>query len=541
MAFGTQRGNRNQNKKILISAPSNRVRYCPHLRQHLEFSLCKPPFFPYILPHPFLLTTFEPQLSNIRVRFAPSPTGYLHVGGLRTALYNYLFARRNGGVFILRIEDTDRTRYVEGAVKDLIDTLRWAGLDFDEGPEVGGPVGPYVQSERLALYKQHALQLVQSGKAYYAFDTPEDLDEMRKLQEKMRIPPKYDRRALKLSPAEVQKKLGAGIPAVIRMKVPEAETVAFDDIIRGRVEFASDRIDDQVLMKSDGYPTYHLANVVDDHLMNISHVIRGEEWVSSTPKHVLLYRYFGWEMPRFAHLPLLLNPDKSKLSKRQGDVAVEDYKGKGYLKEALVNFVALLGWNPGDEREIFDLEELVKEFTLERVGKAGAVFNIDKLEWMNVQQIRRKTDDQICDHALPYLAEAGFGDVPRPQLLRVVALMKDRMNKISDLVTFGGYFFQDPSSYDEESRNKNWKPETRSHLGDVVKGLEQIGTFDEKSIEEAIRSAAAAHGIGAGKLIHPLRLALTGISIGPGLFELMAVLGKETCLRRIKRAIEVLG
>ena len=288
----------------------------------------------------------------VRVRFAPSPTGYLHVGGLRTALYNYFFARKMGGTFILRIEDTDRTRFVEGAVDNLIDTLRWAGLDYDEGPVKGGAKGPYVQSERTEIYRNHAQKLIEMGKAYYAFDTAEELDEMRKTLEKQGRFPKYDRRALKLSPDEVKGMLDSGLPAVVRMKVPDSTQIAFDDLVRGRVEFSSDLIDDQVLLKSDGYPTYHLANVVDDHMMEVSHVIRGEEWLSSTPKHVLLYQYFGWDLPKFAHLPLLLNPDKSKLSKRQGDVAVEDYRQKGYLKEALINFVAFLGWNPGDERDL---------------------------------------------------------------------------------------------------------------------------------------------------------------------------------------------
>jgi len=478
-------------------------------------------------------------LSTVRVRFAPSPTGFLHVGGFRTALYNYLFARRNNGTFVLRIEDTDRSRLVEGAVENLIETLRWGGLEFDEGPGIGGPFGPYVQSERLEIYRQHAQQLLTAGKAYYAFDTPEELEEMRKMQEKMRIPPKYDRRALRLTNDEVRAKLDAGLPSVIRMRVPEATTVAFDDIIRGRVEFASDRLDDQVLVKSDGYPTYHLANVVDDHLMKITHVIRGEEWVSSTPKHVLLYQYFGWEMPTFAHLPLLLNPDKSKLSKRQGDVAVEEYREKGYLQEALVNFVALLGWNPGDEREIFQLEELVKEFSLERVGKAGAVFNIEKLDWMNTQHVRLKSNEELLDLARPHFDQAGIRP-EREYALRVVALMKERVNKIGDLVLSCRYFYIDPDSYDEESKRKNWKSETAGYMKEVAAGLAGLSSFDEKSIEEVIRSVSQRAGIGAAKLIHPLRLSLTGVSVGPGLFELMAVLGKERCIRRIERAIGVL-
>ena len=475
-----------------------------------------------------------------RVRFAPSPTGYLHVGGLRTALYNYLFARRHGGVFVLRIEDTDRARLVEGAVENLISTIRWAGLDFDEGPGIGGPFGPYVQSERLVIYKKYVDELLQKGKAYHAFDTPEELDEMRRQQEKLRIPPKYDRRALKLSPDEVANRLARGDQAVVRMKVPESVTVSFEDKIRGTVEFSSDRLDDQVIMKSDGFPTYHLANVVDDHLMEITHVIRGEEWVSSTPKHVLLYEFFGWKIPEFAHLPLLLNPDKSKLSKRQGDVAVEDYRAKGILNEALVNFVALLGWNPGDERELFSLEELVKEFSLERVGKSGAVFNVDKLAWMNTQHTRRKPDSEIIAMALPSLAAAGFANPDRAYLDRVIGLVKERMSQPTDLAGSFGYFFKDPSVYSDESTRKNWQHETPERLRLVTERLRDLDPFNEGSIEEAIRISAEELKVSAGKLIHPLRLCLTGEAVGPGLFELMAVLGKETCLRRIEKGIAVI-
>lgn len=477
-------------------------------------------------------------MSTVRVRFAPSPTGFLHVGGLRTALYNYLFARHHNGVFVLRIEDTDRTRYVEGAVENLITTLRWAGLDYDEGPDRPGPSGPYVQSERLALYRRHAGQLLAEGKAYHAFDTPEELEAMRKEQERMRIPPKYDRRALRLTPAEVRRKLDAGEPAVVRMKVPEAETIAFDDVIRGRVEFSSDRIDDQVLLKSDGYPTYHLANVVDDHTMGISHIIRGEEWLSSTPKHVLLYRYFGWEPPVFSHLPLLLNADRSKLSKRQGDVAVEDYRAKGYLPEALVNFVALLGWNPGDERELFTLEELVKEFTLERVGKSGAVFNLDKLNWMNTQYVRRKTAEEVMAILRPALAQAGMDAGSDAYLRSAIELMRDRVDRVDDFVTFSPYLFKDPGAYDEGAGAKYWKADTPALMAAVRAALAAQEPFDIAGIEASVRSTAAAHGVNATKLIHPLRLAVSGMAIGPGLFELMALIGRDACLRRIDAAVQ---
>jgi len=480
-------------------------------------------------------------VSTVRVRFAPSPTGFLHVGGLRTALYNYLFARRSGGTFILRIEDTDRNRFVEGAVENLITTLAWAGLHPDEGPPRGGPSGSYVQSERLAIYREHAARLVSSGAAYYAFDTPEELEEMRKKQEKLQVLLREYRRWLEIPPDEVRRKLGGGTPAVIRMKMPKGETVAFDDIVRGRVEFAADTLDDQVLLKSDGYPTYHLANVVDDHLMGITHVIRGEEWLPSTPKHVLLYRAFSWESPAFAHLPLLLNPDRSKLSKRQGDVAVEEYRAKGYLPEALVNFVALLGWNPGDEREIFTLGELEREFSLERVGKSGAVFNLEKLTWMNGEHLRRMGDAELLAIVRPVMEAEGLTGVPDALALDVIRLLKERAVRPSEIVEKGKYFFRDPDSFDAQAAAKQWKPETPARLRAVAGGLEGMTAFAPPDIEAEVRRCATALGVGAGTLIHPLRLALTGVGQGPGLFELMAVLGRETCLRRIAAAIRALG
>jgi len=464
------------------------------------------------------------------------------VGGLRTALYNYLFARKHSGAFILRIEDTDRSRYVEGAVDNLITTLHWAGLDFDEGPVKGGPRAPYVQSERLDIYRQHAEVLLSSGKAYYAFDTTGELEEMRKLQEKMRIPPKYDRRALKLTKEEVTEKLESGLPYVVRMKVPDTAIVDFDDIIRGRVEFSTDQIDDQVLLKSDGYPTYHLANVVDDHLMEISHVIRGEEWLSSTPKHVLLYQYFGWQLPRFAHLPLLLNPDKSKLSKRQGDVAVEDYRQKGYLKEALVNFVAFLGWNPGDEREIFRLDELVKEFSLERVGKAGAVFNVEKLDWLNAQHLRRKSDQEILVMLKQHLTVSVFKDklFNDLYLIDVIVAMRERATFVKDFVEKSPYFFASPREYDQEIVRKRWKAETPAQLRNVVEVFSELTNPHKGDYEEALKRAAESLGIKHSDLIHPLRLAVSGMGVGPGLYDILSIIGKEETIRRINSAIETI-
>jgi glutamyl-tRNA synthetase len=479
---------------------------------------------------------------SVRVRFAPSPTGYLHVGGLRTALYNYLFARRNNGSFILRIEDTDRSRYVEGAVENLIQTLHWAGLEYDEGPVKGGPKGPYVQSERIEVYLQHATKLVEAGKAYYAFDTSEELDEMRKAQEKMRIFPKYDRRALKLSPQEVQAKLASGARAVVRMKVPDGATIAFEDIVRGHVEFSSDLIDDQVLLKSDGYPTYHLANVVDDHLMEVSHVIRGEEWLSSTPKHVLLYQYFGWDLPTFAHLPLLLNPDKSKLSKRQGDVAVEDYRQKGYLKEALVNFVAFLGWNPGDEREIFLLEELVKEFSLERVGKSGAVFNTEKLDWLNFEHLRKKTDADVLSMLKEHLKQTAFGTkhFDDGYLLSIISAMRERVTFVKDFLEKSPYFFQSPTQYDQEVVKKRWKHDTADHLKRLVEEFSRLVDPKKEDYEAALQRAAEAGNIKNSELIHPVRVAVSGMGVGPGLYDILFILGKDEAIRRINSAIEKL-
>lgn len=479
-------------------------------------------------------------MSNVRVRFAPSPTGYLHVGGLRTALYNYLFARKNNGTFILRVEDTDRNRYVEGAVQNLIETLRWAGLEYDEGPVKGGQAAPYVQSERISIYREHAEKLLASGSAYYAFDTPEELEEMRKAQEKQKLTPKYDRRALKLSPEEVQKKLESGIPAVVRMKVPDSATVSFEDRIRGLVEFSSEQLDDQVLLKSDGYPTYHLANVVDDHLMGITHVIRGEEWLSSTPKHVLLYRYFGWQMPEFAHLPLLLNPDKSKLSKRQGDVAVEDYRKKGYLPEALVNFVAFLGWNPGDEREIFSLEELIREFSLDRVGKSGAVFNIEKLNWLNAQYLRMKTGREILAMLRAELKNgfAGSPDLSDEYLLRVVEAMRERVTFVRDYVEKSPYFFQRPETYEPETVGKRWKPESPQYLRALGKEFAALQQPQAADFEAALVRTAEQSQIKKSDLIHPLRLAVSGMGAGPGLYDILAILGRDETLRRIDTAIE---
>lgn len=480
-------------------------------------------------------------MKEIRTRFAPSPTGYLHVGGLRTALYNFLFARKNNGKFILRIEDTDRSRYVEGAIENLINTLKWCELYYDEGPDIGGPYGPYIQSQRLDIYQKFAKELVDKGHAYYCFCSPERLEQIRKEQLSRKVPQvKYDKHCLKLSNSEINQKLAEGVPHVIRLNVPENQTVKFIDLIREEVEFDTNNIDDQVLIKSDGYPTYHLANVVDDHLMKISHVIRGEEWLPSTPKHILLYDFFGWEKPQFAHLPLLLNPDRSKLSKRQGDVAVEDYRAKGYLKEALINFVALLGWNAGDDKEFYYLDELIQKFSLERVNKSGAVFDINKLIWLNSEHIRKKSVDELLPMLKEELKKSKYSEIHfnDDYLKLVIEAMHERIEFITDIINKSYYFFERPVSYEQKSIDKNWKVDTPIHLLTLAEEISNLEEFNKTSLEQALIKVSEKFGINKGKIIHPLRLALSGTSAGPGIFDLIYILGKEEVIERIKLAID---
>lgn len=475
-----------------------------------------------------------------RVRFAPSPTGYLHVGGLRTALYNYLFAKKNNGSFILRIEDTDRNRYVEGAVENLIESLRWSGLEFDEGPGKEGDVGPYMQSERLDIYKKYAEELIAEKKAYYCFCSPERLQKVRDEQQKEKKQPKYDKHCLSLSDEEVQAKIAAGEKHVVRLNVPVDEHVKFNDVVRGAVDFSTEVIDDQILIKTDGYPTYHMANVVDDHLMKVTHVIRGEEWLSSTPKHVLLYQYLGWELPVFAHLPLLLNPDKSKLSKRQGDVAVEDYRAKGYLPEALVNFVALLGWNAGNDQEFYTMKELEDQFGLEQVNKAGAVFNVEKLNWLNQQHLMKKPNEELLVQLKEELKNSDFdeNDVCDEYLLQVIEAMKERVSFVKEFLTNGSYFFVQPTEFDEKARKKAWNEDSKENIRILSERFEGLEDPKKEDFEQVLRDLAKEKEVGAGKLIHPLRLVLSGVSGGPGMFDLVAILGKEESVKRMKYALE---
>ena len=483
-----------------------------------------------------------------RVRFAPSPTGYLHIGGLRTALYNYLFAKNQNGKLVLRIEDTDRKRFVEGAVENLIDTLNWAGIKFDEGPDIGGNLGPYVQSERLNIYKELVEKLVAEEKAYYCFCTPERLDQLREEQQKQKLPQaKYDKHCLHLSKKEIEDKLNSAVPFVIRLNVQPDQKIIFNDVIRETVEFDTNNIDDQVLLKSDGYPTYHLANVVDDHLMEITHVIRGEEWLSSTPKHIILYDYFGWGKPVFAHLPLLLNPDKSKLSKRQGDVAVEDYRDKGYLKEALINFVALLGWNFGDDKEFYEMDELIEKFSLERVHKAGAVFNLEKLNWLNYEHLRKRTDDEVLAMLKAEIEKSEFKAISFSDdyLLKVISAMKERVSFVKEYLTKSPYFFIAPEVYEEQNLKKRWKESATGGsaelLGKLKAQFEMLENPLKEDFEKALDEIAQQLNISKGQLVHPLRIAVSGVGEGPGVYDIVAILGKEETLKRINTALKKLS
>lgn len=488
-----------------------------------------------------MIITLELVLENIRVRFAPSPTGYLHVGGLRTALYNYLFARKNGGKFILRIEDTDRNRYVEGAVENLIEALNWCGLEFDEGPSVGGPHGPYLQSQRLDIYQKYVQELIDNGHAYYCFCTSQRLEQLKEEQQKQKLPQaKYDKLCLGLSKRDIDQRLESKTPFVVRLNVKPNDRIIFDDIVRGKVEFESNNVDDQVLIKSDGYPTYHLANVVDDHLMQISHVIRGEEWLSSTPKHVLLYDSFKWERPLFAHLPLLLNPDRSKLSKRQGDVAVEDYRSKGFLKDALVNFVALLGWNAGDDQEFYYMNELIEKFSLERVNKSGAVFDLEKLSWLNAEHLRKISDPELLTLLKEEITASEFSSkfYDDEYLLLVIAAMKERVSFVKEYLIKSPFFFEAPKEYEETALQKNWNSETPDQLKKLLDAFTLLKNPKKEEYEQTLAIVAEELNVGKGKLIHPLRLAVSGMSTGPGVFDILAILGKEEVIERIQSSLE---
>lgn len=483
---------------------------------------------------------------NVKTRFPPSPTGFLHIGSLRTALYNYLFAKKHKGTFLIRVEDTDRERYVKGAVESLIRTLETVGMSYDEGPILvdgklseKGSNGPYTQSQRLPIYKEHAQKLVEQGSAYYCFCSKERLEELRNQQQIAKLQTKYDRCCLKLDPEEITRRLSAGESHVIRLMIPGGETT-FHDEIRGSITISNSEIDDQVLMKTDGYPTYHLAVVVDDHLMGVTHIIRGEEWISSVPKHLALYNALGFPLPSFAHLPLILNTDKSKLSKRQGDVAVEDYLAKGYLPEALVNYVALLGFNPTGDREIYTMKELVEAFELSKVNKSGAVFDRTKLDWMNGQYIRAIDPERLFMQAIPFFGSAAT--LPDEQKKKILEVEKERLTTIKDLEEHIGMYVSIP---DYPATDLVWKKadarDAMLHLTNLANLLEttEATTFEHRElIESTIKQYIRDNDYQNGNVLWPLRVALSGQTQSAGPFDLLWVLGVEEGMRRITKAID---
>jgi glutamyl-tRNA synthetase len=479
----------------------------------------------------------------VRVRFAPSPTGFLHVGGVRTALFDWLLARHTNGTFILRIEDTDVARTVPGALEAIMEGLRWLGLDWDEGPEVGGDYGPYFQSQRLALYKDAAGRLIQQGDAYYCYCSPERLEEMRREQVARKQPPGYDRHCRDLSPQERTKKEAEGIVPVVRFKVPLEGQTRFNDLIYGDVVFENSTIDDFVMLKSDGYPTYHLANVVDDHHMEITHITRAEEWLSSTPRHLLLYRAFGYKPPQFAHLPDVLGTDRRKLSKRHGAVSILDFRDQGYLLETMLNFLALLGWSLDDKTEIITRQQLIESFSLERIGKTGAIFNKEKLDWMNGVYIRSLSPEDFVQRSLPFLEKGLPAAVKRPldmdYVRRMMPLIQERAKTLAEVPELVEFFFVNQPEYDVELLiDKKMTPEATVNAMEVSRQrLSLLTLFDEASLETMLRPLAEELGLKAGQLFGALRTAVTGRTATPPLFQTMSVLGKEPCLNRIHVAI----
>ncbi|PHQ57203.1 MAG: glutamate--tRNA ligase [Lutibacter sp.] len=500
-------------------------------------------------------------MDNVRVRFAPSPTGPLHIGGVRTALFNYLFAKKHQGTFILRIEDTDQTRYVANAEKYLIDALNWCNIPFDEGPGKNEKFGPYRQSERKELYKQFADELISKDWAYYAFDTPEELDFHRKNHEEKGKTFIYNwhnreklNNSLVLSTEEVTQKITNGEQYVIRFKTPQDETLFMNDEIRGKIKIDTNTLDDKVLFKGDGTPTYHLANIVDDHLMEISHVIRGEEWLPSLPLHLLLYKAFDWTAPKFAHLPLILKPaGKGKLSKRDGDKlgfpvfpleylnevtgdTSRGFKEDGYFSDAFINMLALLGWNPGTEQEIFSLEELCKVFSLDRVSKSGAKFNPDKTKWFNQQYLIKKSSAELAVLFSPILSEKGINK-DKEYITKVISLIKERATFVADFWELSNFFFAAPSEYDAKASKKNWKEGTSELMKELISTIENIQDFNSDTIETVVKEWITSKEIGFGKVMQPFRLSLVGAMKGPHLFDIAEMIGKQATIDRINKAI----
>lgn len=483
---------------------------------------------------------------SVRVRFAPSPTGYPHVGNIRTALFNWLFARHHDGCFIVRIEDTDVTRRVEGAVEAVLDSLCWLGLDWDEGPQVGGEHGPYFQSQRLERYNEVAQRLVEEGHAYLCFCSPQRLEEMRREQTRRKQPPGYDRRCRELSRQEQARFQSQDITPVVRFKIPLQGQTGFEDLLRGEVVFENSTLDDFVLLKSDGYPTYHLANVVDDFSMQVSHVLRADEWLASTPRHLLLYQALGWRSPQFAHLPMIMGADRAKLSKRHGAVSVAEYQAQGYLPEALMNFLALLGWSLDDKTEILSREDLVRHFSLERVSTTHAIFNNDKLEWMNGVYLRMLSLEEFARRATPFLEEALPPSVQRPlssdYIHQIAPLIQERAKTLAEVPGLAEFFFLDSLDCDAGLLTGKGLSQEKA-LEALEKGrerLQPLEDFGADSLESVLRPLAAELGLKTGELFGLLRVATTGSTAAPPLFQTMAVLGREKCFKRIEAALQKL-
>lgn len=468
----------------------------------------------------------------VRVRFAPSPTGYLHIGGARTALYNWLFVRALKGVFILRIEDTDRTRSTEEAVKAILDGLEWLGIDWDEGPGVGGDFGPYFQTQRLNTYKEWSARLLKEGKAYYCFCTPEELAEQRRIAAEKKEAPKYNAKCRKLSKTEAEEQLKAGKVPVIRFRLPETGVTKVHDLIRGEVSFENEVLDDFVIIKSDGFPTYNFAAVVDDHLMKVTHVIRGDDHLSNTPRQILLYQAFGLTPPKFAHIPMIMGPDKARLSKRHGATSVIEYKDLGYLPEAVVNYIARLGWGFRDQ-EIFSRQELIEKFSIEKVQKTSAVFDVAKLNWLNAHYIKNADLDRIVELCMPLLKEA-YEDVDRDYAAKVVKCLMDRMKTIRDIVPLSEYFLNDNFKGDLNVKIKYLdKPGVKETVAKLREKLSRTSPFTKENIEKAFKGLAEESKVKLGEVIHPARALLTGRAESPGIYDVVEVLGKERTIKRL--------
>lgn len=472
---------------------------------------------------------------TVRTRIAPSPTGIAHVGTAWMSLFDLALARQHQGKFVVRIEDTDRTRFVPEAEAKIYEAFEWLGIPYDEGGQKGGPFAPYHQSERLSLYRKYVDELLEKNLAYYCFATKEELDEMRQKQQAAGQLPKYDRRWRDADPAEVKRRLEAHESYVIRMKVPDDEVISWVDAIRGEISFSSNQVDDQVLLKSDGFPTYHLAVVVDDHLMDISHVLRGEEWISSTPKHLLLYRAFGWEPPVFAHMPLIRNADHSKLSKRKNDVSILSYRDKGFLPEALLNFLMLLGWSHPDKKEIFDLAEFMSKFSLERVQTTAPVFDLIKLQWMNGIYIRELSLPELSERLKPFLP----ADFPHDSLSEILPLVRERLVTLADMESLTSFMYREVTPTVQELQSSNQPEVVIEQLELVQAAIEAVGEWKAPALEQTIRELQEQHDWKKKQFFMLLRVATTGSKISPPLFETMIVLGKERCLSRLKQAVTV--